>query len=158
MPLRVWTEIQEVLYGQGRRVALSRRPLRGNPMTEIPSAYRGWWRIVETSQWVADGLDILGPALLSLTGHADRLRMHCLLAEVDCRPTKTGVSFNWEGAWEYDQMSGSGSGTLSKDDRLKGVLRIKDGDSSTFVAVRAEEPDEAIPDPPSYRDKWRRRW
>jgi hypothetical protein len=29
---------------------------------------------------VNDGLDILGPALLSLTGRADRLRMHCLLA------------------------------------------------------------------------------
>jgi hypothetical protein len=34
----------------------------------------------------------------------------------------------------------------------------KDGDSSTFVAVRAEKPDEPIPTPPSYRDKWRRRW
>jgi hypothetical protein len=35
----------------------------------IPSEYRGWWRITETSQWVNDGLDILGPALLSITGH-----------------------------------------------------------------------------------------
>ena len=81
----------------------------------IPSEYQGWWRIVETSQWVDDGLDILGPALLSLTGHGDRLRMHCLLAYVNCKPTKTGVSFTWEGA-------------------------------------------EPIPPPPSYRDKWRRRW
>lgn len=44
-------------------------------MTEIPPEYRGWWRIVDTSQWVNDGLDILGPALLSLTGYADRLRI-----------------------------------------------------------------------------------
>lgn len=124
----------------------------------IPSEYRGWWRIIETSQWVDDGLDILGPAVISLTGHADRLRMHCLLAYVNCKPTKTGVSFTWEGAWEYDQMSGSGRVTLGKDDRLKGVIRIKDGDSSTFVAVRAEAPDEPIPRPPSYRDKWRRQW
>lgn len=42
-------------------------------MTEIPEPLRGWWRIVETSQWVHDGLDILGPALISLTGYADRL-------------------------------------------------------------------------------------
>ena len=61
----------------------------------IPSEYRGWWRITETSQWVDDGLDILGPALLSLTGHGDRLRMHCLLAYVNCKPTTTGVSFTW---------------------------------------------------------------
>jgi hypothetical protein len=40
----------------------------------IPSEYRGWWRIVETSQWDDADIDILGPAVLSLTGHADRLR------------------------------------------------------------------------------------
>ena len=129
-----------------------------NAMTEIPEPLRGWWRIVETSQWVNDGLDILGPALISFTGDGDRLRMHCLLAYVNVRPTKTGVSFTWEGAWEFDQMSGTGSARVNKDGRLKGTIRIKDGDSSTFTAVRAEEPDEPIPDPPSYRDKWRRRW
>ena len=59
----------------------------------IPSEYRGWWRIVETSQWVNDRLDLLGPALISLTGTADRLRMHALLAYVNCKPTKSGVSF-----------------------------------------------------------------
>lgn len=129
-----------------------------NTHDSIPSEYRGWWRITETSQWVIDGLDILGRALLSLTGYGDRLRMHCLLAYVNCKSTKTGVSFTWEGAWEYDPMSGSGRVTLGKNGRLKGSLRIKDGDSSTFVAVRAEEPAEPIAEPPSYRDKWRRRW
>lgn len=124
----------------------------------IPSGYHGWWRITEPSQWVADDLDILGPALLSLSGYGDRLRMHCLLAYLNCKPTKTGVSFTWEGAWEYDQMSGSGRVTLGKDGRLKGVFRIKNGDSSTFIATRTEEPNEAITDPPSYRDTWRGRW
>jgi hypothetical protein len=86
--------------------------------------------------------------------------MHCLLAYVNCRPTKTGVSFSWQGAWEYDQMSGSGSVRLRKDGTLSGKLRIKNGDSSNFIAERAAEPDEPIPSPPSYRDKWggRRRW
>jgi hypothetical protein len=125
---------------------------------EIPSEYQGWWRIIETSQWVNDDLDILGTALISLTGYADRLRMFTLLAYVNCKPTKSGVSFTWEGAWEYDPMSGSGRVTLGKDNRLRGVIKFKDGDSSTFIAVRATEPDEAIQDPPSYRDKWKRRW
>ncbi|HTP27375.1 MAG TPA: hypothetical protein VMK12_17200 [Anaeromyxobacteraceae bacterium] len=92
----------------------------------IPSEYGCWWRITDTSQWVNDHLDDLGPAVISLTGYADRLRMHCLLAYVNCRPTKTGVSFTW-GAWEYDQMSGAGRVTLGRDGRLKGVIRIKDG-------------------------------
>ena len=127
-------------------------------MTEIPREYQGWWRITETSQWANDSLDILGPALLSLTGDGARLRMHCLLAWVNCKPTRTGVSFTWEGAWEYDPMSGSGRVVLARDGRLRGTLRIKDGDSSTFAAERTEEPDDPIPHPPSYRDKWRRRW
>jgi hypothetical protein len=126
-------------------------------LDDIPADYRGWWRITETSQWSSKYLDSLGPALLSLNGYDDRLRMHCLVAYVNWKPMKTGVSFTWEGAWEYDPMSGSGRVTLSKDGRLKGSIRIKDGDSSTFVAVRAAEPDEPIPPPPSYRDKWRRR-
>ncbi len=127
-------------------------------MERIPPEIAGWWRITETSEWADEHLDLLGPALLSLTGYADRLRMHCLLASVNCRPTKAGVSFTWQGAWEFDQVSGSGSVKLGKDGKLKGTFRIKDGDSSTFVAERAAEPDEPIPDPPRYREKWRRRW
>ena len=124
----------------------------------IPSEYFGWWRIIETSQWVDDELDILGPALISLTGEDDRLRMLCLLAYVDCVVAKTGVSFTWNGAWEYDQLSGTGRVELRKDGRLAGLIKIRDGDKSNFVAERTERPGEPIPDPPSYRDKWRRKW
>jgi len=123
--------------------------------SEIPPEYRGWWRILETSQWVNDDIDICGTALLSLTGHGDRLRMFVLLAYLNCRPTKTRVSFTWEGAWEFDQVSGTGSVRLGKDGRLRGNFEIKNGDSSTFIAERAEAPTEPIPFPPSYRDKWR---
>jgi len=124
---------------------------------EIPAEYLGWWRIIETSQWDNDGIDSIGTALISLTGNDDRLRMFELLAYVNCKPSKTGVSFTWRGAWEFDQMSGTGTLRLRKDGRIAGKIRIKDGDDSTFIAERAEEPDESIPDPPSYRDKWRRR-
>ncbi|SRR6266568_733709 len=127
-------------------------------MERLPPEIAGWWRITETSQWADEGLDDLGPALLSLTGHVDRLRMHCLLAYVNCKPTKTGVSFTWQGAWEFNPLSGSGSARVGRDGKLKGTFRIKDGDSSTFVAERAEAPGEPIQEPPSYRDKWRRRW
>ena len=84
-----------------------------NTHDAIPSEYRGWWRITETSQWSSKFLDSLGPALLSLTGHGDRLRMHCLLAYVNTKPTKTDISFTWEGAWEYDPMSGTGRAILA---------------------------------------------
>ncbi len=122
----------------------------------IPPELHGWWRIVDTGTWVNDCLDIHGTALISFTGSDDRLRMHSLLATVSVQPTKAGVSFSWSGAWEYDQMTGSGSAKLGRDGRLTGRIRIKDGDSSSFTAVRAEPPSMPIPDPPSYRDKWRR--
>jgi hypothetical protein len=125
---------------------------------EIPLEYYGWWRIIETSRWANDQIDLMGTALISLTGYDDRLRMFVLLARVDCRPTKSGVSFSWKGAWEYDPVSGTGSVRLRKDGRLAGRIRIKDGDESTFIAERTEEPDDPIADPSSYRDKWQRRW
>ena len=75
---------------------------------EIPREYYGWWRILTTSQWVDDYLDDLGSAVISLRGYGDRLRMHMLLAHVNCRPTKSGVSFTWQGAWEWDPVSGTG--------------------------------------------------
>ncbi len=125
---------------------------------DIPSDYYGWWRIIETSQWDNDDIDIIGKALISLTGYGDRLRMFVLLAHVNCKPTKTGVSFTWQRAWKYDPVSGTVSVRLRKDRRLSGRIRIKDGDESSFTAERAEEPSEPIPDPPSYRDKWRRKW
>lgn len=126
------------------------------PVTDIPSNYQGWWRITETSSWSSRHLDSLGPPLLSITGGNDRLRMHCLLAYVTHRPTKTGVSFSWQGAWEYDEMTGSGRVVLRKDGTLRGTLRIDGGDASDFTAVRTEAPETPIPNPPSHRDKWRR--
>ncbi len=124
---------------------------------DIPLEYYGWWRIIETSQWDNDDIDIIGKALISITGDDDRLRMFVLLAYVNCRVTKTGVSFTWKGAWEYDTVSGTGSVKLRKDGRLSGRIKIKNGDESAFIAERAEEPEKPIPDPPSYRDKWRRK-
>jgi hypothetical protein len=41
--------------------------------------------------------------------------MHCLLAYVNVKPTKTGVSFTWDGAWEYDQMSGTSRRVALRD-------------------------------------------
>ena len=62
-------------------------------MSELPREYIGWWRIVETSTWGSDMLDLIGPALISVTGRADRLRMIALLADVIWTPTKAGLSF-----------------------------------------------------------------
>jgi hypothetical protein len=124
-------------------------------MTEIPSEYLGWWRITGTSTWGND-LDDLGPALLSITGHGDRLRMLALLAYVNWTAGASGLTFMWMGAWEFDQVTGTGTVKLGKDGKLKGTFRINQGDRSSFVAEQTTAPEQPIPDPPSYRDKWSR--
>jgi hypothetical protein len=124
------------------------------PNDKLPLELHGWWRITETSQWVSDGMDDLGAAMISITGHDDRLRLHCLLARIKLMPTKTGASFTWQGAWEFDPMRGTGSVRLGKDGRLHGRIKIQDGDQSTFIAERTTEPAHPIQDPPRYRDKW----
>ena len=123
----------------------------------IPSEYRGWWRILETSQWVNKYLDENGTALMSITGEDDCLRMFSLLAESIFAPTKAGLSFTWQGSWEWDPVSGTGRVKLGKDGLLKGFIKIHAGDESTFLAKRTEEPLEPIPPPLDYRDKWGRR-
>jgi hypothetical protein len=129
------------------------------PPSSIPPDYAGWWRIIETSAWAAKHLDLLGPALISLGDeYGDRLRLLAILAHVNARFTRNGISFTWQGASEYDPISGTGRARLGKDGRLKGKIAITGGDESTFVAERSAAPSESISDPPSYRDKWRRRW
>jgi hypothetical protein len=53
-------------------------------------------------------------------------------------------------------MSGTGTARVGKDGRLRGKIRITNGDDRTFVAERADAPSGSIEEPPSYRDKWRR--
>ncbi len=77
-------------------------------------------------------------------------------AGVTCKPTKSGVSFTRKGAWEFDPMWGSCWVMLGRDRRLRGVIKIKDGDSSNFIAERSLEPNDPIPDFPSCRDIWRK--
>jgi len=136
------------------------------PKKEVPDALYGWWRIIETGTWVdeplEEGLDIIGPALISFTGEGDQLRMHCLLAYVQVIPVGDVVEFTWQGSWEFDEKRGTGRAWLEEDGRLHGELEIEYGDDSTFVAVKAEPPTEPIPEPPRREDKWgrrrRRRW
>ena len=123
--------------------------------SEIPYEYEGWWRIVETSQWDDSSLNILGEAVISITGNGDRLRMFTLLAYLNCKVIKSGISFTFNGAWEYDPISGSGNVRLRKDGKLSGKIRIKGGDESSFIAERTDEPEDHIQHPPRLRDKWR---
>lgn len=81
--------------------------------------------------------------------------MFTLLAYVNCAVIKSGISFTFEGTWEYDPIFGSGNVRLRKDGKLSGKIRIKGGDESAFIAERTVEPEDHIQHPPRLRDKWR---
>ena len=57
--------------------------------------------------------------------------MLAILAYVNVRPTKTGVSFIWEGSSEFDPIAGTGTAKLRKDGKLVGRIKIRNGDEST---------------------------
>jgi hypothetical protein len=59
--------------------------------------------------------------------------MFALLAHVNCKAAKTGKSFTWRGAWEYDPVSGTGSVRIRKDGRLAGRIKIKNGGGRTLL-------------------------
>ena len=116
----------------------------------IQSVISGWWRITETEVWADDVLDLLGPAMISFEGCGGRLRVLAILACLECKPTKTGVSFTWEGSSELDPISGTGTARVCRDGLLRGTLRIDHGDKSRFVAESEEAPVEPIGEPRVY--------
>jgi uracil-DNA glycosylase len=121
----------EHVYYEHKAGKASETTAKAGDGAAIAPSVRGWWRITKTEMWTADALDIQGPAMISFTGDDDRRRMIAILAHVNVKPTKTGVSFTWEGADEFDPISGTGTAKLGKDGRLSGKIKIKNGDSST---------------------------
>jgi hypothetical protein len=122
----------------------------------IPAPYRGWWRITSASQWSDDMLDALGPALISITGTGDRLRLSGFLANVRWRPGKAGLVFAWSGTWALARVAGSGDVKLGRTGQLHGRFEIACGDRSSFVAERTVAPDPPIQAP--LCDRQRSRW
>ena len=64
------------------------------------------------------------------------------------------IEYNEEVVDTYDFTLENGNNFFA-DGYLVGRISIKGGDKSTFIAKKVEEPNESIPEPPSYRDKWK---
>ena len=94
--------------------------------TKKKSKFSGRWRIVETSVWASDVLDLDGVACLAFEADGfGRLKMIALSADVDYRENGDRIEFSWAGFDEGDPVSG------------RGFARIVTGDSwasSSFIA------------------------
>ena len=92
----------------------------------------GRWRITESEAWPRDHLDLCGPAfLLNDDDGTGEMAFGALTASVDGRFTASGIDFEWNGADEGDQVSGTGWADLRDDGRLEGEIAYDKGDDTT---------------------------
>ena len=101
----------------------------------VSVALVGKWQIVESGTWPRDHLDLCGPAFLRID--ADRtgqMAFAALSASVDGGFTPSGVDFDWNGADEGDQVTGTGWADLRDDGWLEGEIAYNNGDDTTFIA------------------------
>lgn len=99
------------------------------------AAVVGKWRIVESATWSRDHLDLCGPAYLRIDADGTgEMAFGALTASVDGGFTPSGVDFDWNGADEGDQVSGTGWADLRDDGWLEGEIAYDNGDDSSFIA------------------------
>lgn len=99
------------------------------------TAIVGKWRITQSEAWPRDHLDLCGPAFLRIDpGGTGEIAFGALTASVDGGFTPSGVDFEWNGAEEGDQVTGTGWADLRDDGRLEGEIAYDKGDDTTFIA------------------------
>ncbi len=116
-------------------------------MSDVPDPtdpLLGRSRIVETSTWNSDALDLLGPACLEFEPDGTgAIRFIAVRGGIDYRVSsqhaKSSVEFTWEGVSEGDSICGRAVAVLDGDG-LSGTLFIHLGDESSFVAHRWTTP------------------
>ncbi len=102
---------------------------------DASTALVGKWRIVESGTWLRDHLDLCGPAYLRIDADGTgEMAFGALNASVDGGFTPSGVDFDWTGADEGDQVTGTGWADLRDDGWLEGEIAYDNGDDTTFIA------------------------
>lgn len=105
-------------------------------MADIAQRIAGKWRIVETTIWDRQHLDLCGPAFIAIDAQGrGEMAFGALEASLKCGFTPSGVDFDWDGADEGDEVSGDGWAELQDDGCLEGEILFYNGDKTTFTAV-----------------------
>jgi hypothetical protein len=108
---------------------------------EMP--FSGLWHITEMSMWDEDYFNMEVQAYLEINSQSfGEFQFGLVFGQLDGKETKIGAEnifhFTWEGNDECESASGSGWCKLKDDNTLEGEIKIHRGDSSTFLAERAE--------------------
>jgi len=105
--------------------------------------YEGVWHIIEMEMWDEKYFNMEVQAFIRVGSDGMGDFQFCLVSGViDGEEVKTdnaeGFEFTWEGQDENDPVSGSGWLMLAGKDNVKGRIKFHLGESSEFLAVRAE--------------------
>lgn len=105
--------------------------------------YAGVWHIVEMEQWDEDYFNMEVQAYLRLASDgAGDFQFGLVSGDLDGEVVKVKnlerFEFTWEGQDENDPASGSGGLMLSGKEKARGRIKFLRGESSEFLAIRAE--------------------
>jgi len=96
----------------------------------------GKWRIIQTEAWDKQHVDLCGPVYIEIDARGlGNMAFGALEASVDSSFTPNGIDFEWSGADEGDQVSGTGWADLHEDGSLEGEIAYNNGDETTFIAA-----------------------
>ncbi len=105
----------------------------------------GYWRISEMELWDQAFIDAETEGYFRFDhGESGEFQFGYVHASMTCEATERGgkpaVEWSWEGNDEMDHASGRGWASLDEDGKLQGRIYFSGGDKSSFIAIRAGEP------------------
>jgi len=99
--------------------------------------YIGSWHIKEMSEWDADYFNMEVQAFIQINDDMrGEFQFGLVVADLEGCISGNRFEFTWEGNDELDSVSGSGWLELENNRKLKGQIKIHNGDISTLIAER----------------------
>jgi uncharacterized protein YndB with AHSA1/START domain len=105
--------------------------------------YKGIWHIIEMDMWdeIYCNMEVQAYIRVGSNSLGD-FQFGLVSGQIDGETVTLGnierFEFTWDGQDECDPVSGSGWLRITGKDTLKGRIKLHLGDSSNFLAVRAE--------------------
>jgi len=114
-------------------------------LATVKTSFKGRWRIVETSLWDEDAIDLLEPAYVEFeSNRLGSMVVGALQAGIDYRVgTRDGqpaIEFSWIGDDDLHPASGRGWAQLEADGRIRVQLYIHQGDDVVMFATHTTSP------------------
>ena len=95
----------------------------------------GRWRIVAADIWDRDYLDLVGPAVITITPDGSgEIAFGAMQANLDIGYSGSSVSFTWYGFDEMDEVSGDGHAELLDDGSVEITFASHNGDEAVLKA------------------------